>query len=349
MTATRCMMIGFGALAVAALWGPPATAKDDPLFQSDTLLKITLAGPIDDLIDARKKSKEDYDAVVTVTGDNGMPVQLKVTMRARGISRRTEFCSFPPLSIKFDKDETKGTVFKGQGRLKLATHCQPSDYYQQLNYLEYTAYKIYNLITPVSFRVRMAEVTYEDTKGHKPITRRGFFIEDTGDVGKRNGLKEIKIQRATISQLDPEVTADNALFRFMISDLDWSVLDNAGNEDCCHNGKLIGESDTGIVKPIPYDFDLTGFVHAPYALPPEQLPVKSVMSPYYRGFCSQNAQVPAALKRFQAARAAIFKLIADSPYLDSSRKKDATKFIEKFYKVADDPKEVERKITGHCR
>jgi hypothetical protein len=352
MNGLRRIQIGGVLSVIVATWivvAAPARAKDEPLFQSDELLKVTITGPIDDLIDARKKSKDDYSGVVTVTGDNGMPVQLKVTMRARGISRRTEFCSFPPLSIKFDKDNTKGTVFKGQKRLKLATHCQPSDNYQQLNYLEYTAYKIYNLITPVSFRVRMAEITYQDTKGHKPITRRGFFIEDAGDVGKRNGLKEIEIERPKLTQLDPKATTDNALFQFMISGLDWSVLDNAGNEACCHNGKLIGESDTGIVKPIPYDFDLTGFVHAPYALPPEQLPVSSVMTPFFRGFCRHNTEVPAALKRFHDARATIFKLIADSPYLDNSRKKDATKFIEKFYDVADDPKQVEKKITGHCR
>ncbi len=349
MTATRFMSVCVAALTAAALWGAPAKAKDNPLFQSDELLKITISGQIDDLVDARKRSKDDYDGVVTVTGDNGMPVQLMVTMRARGESRRTEYCSFPPLSIKFDKDQTKGTVFKGQGRLKLATHCQPSDYYQQLNYLEYTAYKIYNLVTPVSFRVRMAEITYEDTEGHKPIVRRGFFIEDADDVGKRNGLKEIKIERPTLNQLGPASTIDFALFQFMISGLDWG-FDSPGDEHCCHNGKLIGESDTGIVKPIPYDFDLTGFVHAPYALPPEQLPaVRSVTQRYYRGFCWQNSEVPAALKRFQAARAAVFKLIDDSPYLDKSPKKNARKFIEKFYKIADDPKDVERDIMGHCR
>ena len=326
----------------------PALAKDAPLFQSDELLKLTIAGPIDDLVDARKHSKDSYDAVVILPGDDGQDIRLDITMRARGESRRTAFCQFPPLSIKFDKAQTKGTVFKGQKRLKLATHCGRSDRYQQLNYAEYTAYRIYDLVTPVSFRVRMAEIVYEDTDGHKPIVRRGFFIEDIDDVAKRNGLKEIEIQRPGKSQLDPPTLADYALFQYMISNLDWSVLADAGGEPCCHNGKLIGESETGILKPVPYDFDLTGFVNAPYALPPEQLPVHTVRQPYYRGFCSVNGEVPASLKKFQAARMAIFQLIEDSPYLDRSHKKYTARFIQRFYDVADDPDRIEDRILDHC-
>ena len=52
--------------------------------------------------------------------------------------------------------------------------------------LEYLAYRLYNLLTPMSYRVRAG-------RGHLPhrtrttgVTRFGFLIEDIDDVADRN-------------------------------------------------------------------------------------------------------------------------------------------------------------------
>ena len=54
--------------------------------------------------------------------------------------------------------------------------------------LEYSAYRLYNLMTPLSFRARLANVDYVDDSGRPYISRVGFFLEDFSDVAKRNGM-----------------------------------------------------------------------------------------------------------------------------------------------------------------
>ncbi len=59
------------------------------------------------------------------------------------------------------------------------THCQDRDVrFERFLLKEYLAYRTFNLLTDRSFRVRLARITYTDSKGRrKPITRSGFFIE----------------------------------------------------------------------------------------------------------------------------------------------------------------------------
>ena len=64
-------------------------------------------------------------------------------------------CSFAPLRLEFDADRAKGTIFEGHKNLKLGTHCRDNDLFEQYVPREYTAYRIYNLFTPRSFRARL--------------------------------------------------------------------------------------------------------------------------------------------------------------------------------------------------
>ena len=51
---------------------------------------------------------------------------------------------------------------------------------------EYLAYRVHNIITPRSYRARLARVTYVDSASGKPIeTRNGMFLEHEDDVAKR--------------------------------------------------------------------------------------------------------------------------------------------------------------------
>ncbi|MEJ0065739.1 MAG: hypothetical protein WDM85_10185 [Caulobacteraceae bacterium] len=55
-------------------------------------------------------------------------------------------------------------MFQGQHRLKLVTYCRPQPTTNRRVILEYTAYRLYNLITPISYRVRSAQVTYRSSE-----------------------------------------------------------------------------------------------------------------------------------------------------------------------------------------
>src|SRR5205085_6478455 len=144
---------------------------------------------------------------------------LPINLQLRGITRRTaEICDFPPLRVDFTAPPPATSVFAGQKKLKLVTHCRNSPSFQQYVLLEYTAYRMYNLLSPKSFRVRLANIDYRDANGRPTVSRVGFFIEDLGDVGRRNGLKETRAgERFPVPDLSPADAGRYALFQHMIS------------------------------------------------------------------------------------------------------------------------------------
>jgi hypothetical protein len=86
-------------------------------------------------------------------------------MKTRGHFRKLkENCKYPPLLINFPKDVDRlSSVFSGQKKLKLVMPCTGDDYIIR----EWLVYKIYNLITPKSFRARLVRVDLDDAKSKK--------------------------------------------------------------------------------------------------------------------------------------------------------------------------------------
>jgi hypothetical protein len=326
--------------------GTPKPAK---LFSDDARLEVTLKGPWRRMA-RRPDSEERFEGEITYRDSNGKLNTHRIGITTRGLTRRT-VCDFPPVKLWFNKDELKGTTFRGQGSLKMVTHCKASKGVEQYYIKEYLSYRIYNLITPYSFRVRSMSVTYQDSErsGAKPVERFGFLIEDIDDVAERNDLKELEIPSISHLKLDVDQTANYALFQYLISNLDWSATGGRDPVECCHNTKLIGASpDTEPVFPIPYDLDSSGLVDAHYAAPPAKLRINSVRTRLYRGFCSLNEALPAALSRYRAQRQSISRLFEEEPLLTPAGRKRAIKFIEEFFEQMDKPGALE-KLTDKCR
>jgi hypothetical protein len=62
--------------------------------------------------------------------------------------------------------------------LKLGTHCRDQGDYPQYVVREYPVYRMFNVLTPRSFRARLADVKYVDAASRKTIeTRTGLFLE----------------------------------------------------------------------------------------------------------------------------------------------------------------------------
>ena len=129
---------------------------------------------------------------------------------------------------------------------------------------------MYNLLTPMSFRVRLANIDYRDASGRPIISRIGYFLEDLSDVAHRNGLKVVHAgERIPVSYLSPADAGRYALFEHLLANHDWSMRAGPVGKDCCHNAELVGLAAPGATIPIPYDFDFSGYVNAPMQrLPP---------------------------------------------------------------------------------
>ncbi len=342
------------ALAVSCAFPAAAASR---LFAEDAPLKLTLTGPFPALVAAAKQAPKAYPAQLTVTEGARAPVSLPIELKARGLTRRTAgYCSFPPLSLGFDKAAAKGTLFSGQKKLKLVTYCRPPPDYEQRIILEYLAYRIYNVLTPFSFRVRAADVTYRSGEADKGTTRFGYLIEDADDLAARNGreLMRIKSHDVQIPQLDQHAAARAAVFEFFLGNLDWEFLAAPAGEDCCHNARLLAAKGAtpanarGVVV-APYDYDYSGFVDSPYAGVAEGIPIDSLKERYYRGYCASTGEIPSVLAEYKAKKAEVLAVLQSEPRLNDGFRKKTVRFVEDFYATIDNPGDVTNKLIKHCR
>ena len=323
--------------------------KPAKLFTSSEPISVTISAPWRDL-ERKEKYQGTYPAKIEFTDELGNATSLNLTVERRGLTRQV-VCRFPPIKLQFDKKVVKGTSFSGQKSLKMVTHCQKSSRFEQLYVLEMLAYRMYNIITDFSFRVRPLSVTYVDSKhGGQQGPKFAFLIEDDSDVAKRNGQKKLKIGRNKSNRLESREASNFALFQYMVSNLDWSALSGPDKDKCCHNAKLIGRDPLKEpVYAIPYDFDATGLVNAPYAVPPAKLPVKTVTQRLFRGFCVHNVTMEDTRQRFADNQGAILALVRDEPLLKSSSRKKALKYLEKFFDILQDDREFHKNIMAKCR
>ncbi|MBX7459023.1 hypothetical protein K3152_12255 [Qipengyuania sp. 1NDH17] len=334
-------------LAAAAVAAPLAAqenaGKVTPLFASDTTLEVTLTGPIDRIAKRAERSTEPHPARLEAAGE-----VHAITLAARGKTRREKKnCQFPPLRVAFpDKPEAQ-SLFYRNSRIKLVTHCRDNDRFEQAVLREYAAYRLYNRVTPESLRVRLARITYMDD-GQKVAERLGFFIEDVDDAARRLGRKEVDVVKVPVAALDQQDAARYALFQYLIGNTDWAMAVGPPGDRCCHNSRLIGDSNgarSGLT-PIPYDFDSSGLVNASYAVPNEGIRARSVRQRVYRGLCRFNALVPAEADRLRSLRGELEREIAATPHASSRSRDSMTGYLEGFYK---DIAELERKVLSGCR
>ena len=255
------------------------------------------------------------------------------------VRRLRQTCSFPPLWVEFTEKPAKTSIFRKQKRLKLVTHCQSFERNQQYVLLEYAAYRLYRALTPESFNVRLANINYVDEDGHPIITRLGFFIEEIDDVARRNGQKRLRgAKQISSSQIDPAAAARFAVFQYMISNLDWSMTVNAPGLDCCHNSRLVGaKGATSRLITIPYDFDYSGLVDTPYALPPTGINVPNVRVRRYRGFCQHNEQAQAFAATLLARRAELLAIVDATPQLNDASREKAAHYLGDFFDEISSP------------
>jgi len=320
------------------------------LFSSSDTLEVTLTLPWRTIVRDEFFFQGTYPARIEFTDDLGSVNSLEITVERRGMSRQV-VCRYPPIKLRFVKEAVKGTIFRGQKSLKLATHCDTSTPFEQYHIHEMLAYQMYNLITDFSFRVRPLSVTYVDSEhGGSDGSRFAFLIEDDSDVAKRNGQKKLKIGEITPEQLQPQESSNLSLFQFMIGNTDWMALSGPDPEKCCKNIKLIGQDpDNDPIYAIPNDFDASGLVNAHYAMPSANLPIDDVTQRLFRGFCLHNGTLEDAKQRFLAKEQEIYSLLENEDRLTSDSKIRAREYLEKFFEIMRDQKKFEREIIANCR
>lgn len=310
-----------------------AGAQDSvsPLFRTQKILELKMKSNYNKLLDDVGEDTRDHPAKLIYTDEEGEKEKIKIELETRGNFRSNPSnCDFPPLQLEFeDFSNTTNTVFEGQEELKLVTHCQQEiPGYEDHVRIEFLMYRIYNELTPYSFKTRFCHMNYKSrwwfTSNHKPA----FLIEDNDMLAARFGGEELDDDDDYLP-VDSTQYAIVAFFEYMIGNTDWSVVP-------MQNMEIIETAD-GTKVPVPYDFDLSASVNPPYAPEAMQKDSLEFLKREYRGPAFQRQIVDSVTNLFLSKREKIRYLIAESILLKKADKKRLNDYITSFFEELEAP------------
>lgn len=337
MPRTRIISAALAALLLISATAGAATAAS--LFDTDTILQVRISGPLQSLL-----NDDDNNELPFTLNAEGIGHQIKV--RIRGNSRR-RVCEFPPLRLNFVKKRTAGTVFAGQDKLRLVTHCSGGDRAQAALLGEYAAYRIFSQLTPLGYRVRLMSITYTDSEGKlDPLSAFGFLIESPHQFATRTDASPLQVDSVSLSSFDRQHLALVFIFQFMIGNTDWSMVRSDNRESCCHNGDIYKVGSRAIY--VPYDFDLSGLANPVYARPDPALRITRVTQRRYRGYCMTGLPLNETLSEVVAQKDAVLASVASLPVLTERRRRTRTRFLERFFQQAHTRSAMTRNFERSC-
>lgn len=316
--------------------------RASPLFEDDAVIELTLTGPLSSLLE--QKQAPAYLPFTLETAGSSMPVEVRV----RGHSR-VRVCDFPPLRLRFPPDHGQHGVFEGQERLKLVTHCRNHDRGEQDLLEEYAAYRIFNVATPMSYRVRLLRITYLDSgapPGEQFPPRHAFVLEPGAVFAARTGAEQVELPGFPKERHDRAHAALMYVLQYLIANTDWMLLKADYDDACCHNADLY-QSDLRVFF-VPFDFDLSGLVNARYAYPDPRLRINRVTQRRYRGLCTDRSYLSAALADVVAKREPILDVVRTLPGLEPRNAERAERYLDDFFEAAGDPERLLRSFERRC-
>jgi hypothetical protein len=321
-----------------------AQQKEDSLFDAQTPLHIEMNLSLKNV----RSSKEDTDFVAhTLYYYNADETKdsIQVGLKARGNNRFNQ-CYFPPLKISIKKKDAKNTLFEGNKKLKLVLPCHNEDGNNDLILKEYLCYKLCETVTPYAFKTRLVNIDLTELrkKNTKSFELKGILVEDVDKTAKRLNAKTINSNVNAIS-LNDTGSLRFDFFQFMIANTDWS-------KPFQHNSKLIYQKPN--IISIPYDFDMSGLVDAPYAVVSEingqTLPIQSVRERYYRGDCRSVAATDFIRKEYISREQQLLSvpdiLKGELPDKEIDDIKD---YLKEFFTILKDDRLYQEDILDRCR
>lgn len=331
-------VIGWGVLC----WLIAGHLIASPLFDDTTVLEVTVAGPVGTLIrDARQKT---YLPFSISTGGETRAAEL----RGRGHSR-LQVCDFPPLRLKFPEPPPATSIFTGQDKIKMVTHCRHSARGEQDLLEEYAAYLILNAVTELSYRVRLLRVRYVDSDGVLSDEGELFFaflIEPKEEFAERTGVQPVSLKGFPLYRHDLNNAALMYVMQYLLGNTDYMMLRADYDEKCCHNVELF-ERDSKIIS-VPYDFDLAGLVNAGYARPDSKLRIRRVTQRLYRGLCTDRIYLDAAIETVLSSEEEIQAVINAVPGLEPRNQERTAAYVDKFFDKAADKQKLLDSFERAC-
>ena len=311
-------------------------------FTDDRPIEVTLTTNIRDLVYNKKEPAFQKASIELRFPDSSAAIKEDIEVRPRGIFRK-EHCNMASLMLNF---KTPGSPrLSSLKKLKFVGGCGKTRTDEQNLIKEYLVYKMYNLFTEMSFKVRLMKVQYVDSRNKlKPYTQYAFVIEDVDDMAKRNGCLEKEGIAFNQEGTSRDHTTLVGIFQYMIANVDWSVPNY-------HNIKLLVPKKDTMALPyvVPYDFDFCGLVNTEYAAPPEKLNMQKVTDRLYRGFPRTMEEIQVVTNLFFKKKEQVLEVVNSCSFSETKVKKQMTDFIEEFYDQIGNKKYLQANFIENAR
>jgi len=292
-------------------------------------------------LEKHRKEKAYQPSMVCCTTPGKDSLALNAKVRTRG-HMRLEICDYPPLKLKINKDDLSKYNLSSFNELDIVNHCGQSEADDQLLLKEYLAYKLWELVSPTYLKTQLIRLHYQNpdgTEAHE--TAPGFLMEDPEEMANRLDGRLPKNSIMSTSAIARQPFLRLCLFEFMIGNTDWYIPSR-------HNLEFIGITGYQFLVTIPFDFDYSGLVHAPYAMPHETLKLPDVAIRYYQGWCHTESEVRGQLQVFLDQKEKILQMPYHIPGLNEKSIRQAVDYLQDFFEIIENPKKLEKEVIKHC-
>lgn len=336
------MLLCFSCFTFKTTTGQIIPVDKVKFFEDTSVLDVSIQTNLVNVFRDKEKTGAKFPAYLSTTLPGGKQVNEPIVLEIRGHFRK-DYCFIPPLKVIFKHQKT--SVLKPLGSLKMVSQCKTSELYQQYLVSEYLIYKMYNLLTDKSFRVRLLNLKIIDSTGKKkPIIENAFLMENEKNLAKRNSCAEMKIKTIDYNATDRHQMSLVDIFEYMIGNTDWGV--SVG-----HNIQFLRSKQDSLSLPfvVPYDFDYSGLINTNYAKPNANLNISSVEERLYRGFPRSIEEINETLDIFKKQESNFYALINNCNLLTSKTKKSLTDYLESFFKLIKNQNEVRKTFVRDAR
>lgn len=250
-----------------------------------------------------------------------------VDVRPRGKYRR-KIAVWPPLKLKFNKAALLKAGFSGHNEVKLSLPCYDNEQGNELIVREYLAYRMFEAVAPVgAIRARLVRLTLRDTHGGQTTEKQvtAMLLEDEEEISTRLKGKMLESFGLPMNKYHGEQVAMMVMFQYFVGNTDWDL-------SMTRNLRLVKPlAKTAKLVVLPYDFDFSGLVNAPYATPAVESKLRSVRDRHLKAGTLPAAALKQALQTLRSKQAELLAL-CDTPQLSPAAAADLKNYIAFFFK-----------------
>ena len=212
-----------------------------------------------------------------------------------------------------------------------------------ITYRRIFKFKKFLKISPLQVTFKEDKLLIKMSKGKKSKSYqlKGFLIEDDSRLAKRFDGRVVE-QFIHPMAMGGLTSVRHAFFQYLIGNTDFSVSFQ-------HNGKLLYTNKEFL--PLPYDFDMTGWVDPSYGFGNPTLGLSSLSERVYRGFKRDNELMNTVRTQFIDSKAEIVKLVSSykEEFDNASEFDKMFGFMQEFFETIEDDGKFQKSILDKAR